>query len=170
MVNPEEDLYDENHVRRPSYFLLKQKPWQMLHHIIEEGLGIELLSSQVLVQAKSDAQHGVKSLFDHEGQGHGLKVLFKTVLHQGVPCKAWCEKPVTEHNEWLVQCIRKDGAYSGGRVHAFSSHERGIVAHIRLFVFDRDAAPRLAPNDHNLQRLLIRYGTDRETNKSVSVQ
>ncbi|MCA9384322.1 MAG: hypothetical protein KC662_01270 [Candidatus Magasanikbacteria bacterium] len=167
MTNPSEDDVGDNRVNRPSYFLLKQKPWQILHHIIDEGKGVELLSVKRILQRRDHNLFRYWKCFDEDGQGIELQLLLRTNVYQDEDFENWINTSSSDANEWLALCIRNDSAWVCGPIVAFKKHEEGVVIHIYLFVHDRELPPNPAVKNFQLNRVLIKFGSELKTRKTV---
>lgn len=159
---------NENEVERPSYFLLRVKPWQALHHAIDEKLGLVLLSTTELQRSKNEILAIEQKDFDAKGVGLEVSILFVSRGdHGAVSFESWCDPSATPETTWEMMIERIDGKQTCGRVRAFERHQDGIVAHVRLEADDRMNPPKISHARHGIAKVYVRYGQERKTHKTA---
>ncbi len=168
MSNKEDDSASDNHVDRPSFAVKILPPWQLLHCVIDEGLGVALLEVREIAQDAQAPVPGTENDFDANGKGLEVDVLF--LSREDFRLEAlvsWCNKKLTPDTTWMMQITRRDGKMSSGRIHTFDPHPQGIVASVRLTRYDREYPPTINAPGHDLAKINVRYGILPKTRKTA---
>ena len=140
-------------------------PWQALHKIIDEGLGVVLIESHA-IHHDGVTSHTERHDFDAVGRGYEITVVFLSDINQqDVSLDVWACDPNATEPLWSVIVERIDGKMVSGRIHAFEHHSRGIAARIRLMIYDREHPPEVANEKYNLSKIVVRYDLNRKTRK-----
>jgi hypothetical protein len=166
MSNKEDVSVSDNHVDRPSFAVKILPPWQLLHCVIDEGLGVALLEAREIAQDTQAPAPGNENDFDAKGKGLEVDVLFlsREDFHLDT-LASWCSKKLTPDTTWMMQITRRDGKMSSGRIHMFNAHPQGIVACVRLTRYDREYPPVIDAPGCDLAKINVRFGILPKTRK-----